>query len=67
MAVTADDRYLFTGDSFGNLEHIRVSDGRKVIQYLKNFKRGGISSMVTTPDNKYLFVGESGGDGCGSL
>ena len=67
MAITADDRYLFTGDLYGNVEQFRMSDGRKIIQYPNLFQRGGISSMVTSPDKKYLFVGESGGDGCGSL
>jgi hypothetical protein len=57
MAITADDRYLFTSDyNNGDVKQFRVSDGRMIKDYGPLFGLG-IGSMITTPDNKYLFAG----------
>jgi hypothetical protein len=66
MAITADDRYLFTSDSWnGTVKQFRVSDGRMIKDHGQLFhdgirkkfiSPGGIKSMVTTPDSKYLFA-----------
>jgi hypothetical protein len=60
MAITADDRYLFASDHWGEVKQFRVSDGRMVKHYGQLFKYG-IQSMTTTPDNKYLFTGGTSG------
>ena len=78
MAITADDRYLFTGvrandiDSFSPEDHpddenddvkvFRVSDGR-MVKHCRGIFGITVWSMIATPDNKYLFVsGRVNGD-----
>jgi WD40 repeat protein len=62
MAITADDRYLFTGDcKNATIKQFRVSDGRVIKNYPQLFE-GGIVIMTTTLDNKYLFAGGNFGE-----
>ena len=57
MAITADNRYLFTGDiEDGDVKQFRVSDGR-MIKHYHQLLEDGISSLITTHDSKYLFAG----------
>ena len=56
MAITADGRYLFTSDDQdGDVKVFRVNDGRVIKLYRRLFD-GGVMSLITTPDNKFLFA-----------
>jgi WD40 repeat protein len=60
MAITADDKYLFTSDIHRcDLKQFRVSDGRLVKHYLRLFENG-IGSMITTPDSNFFFASSEG-------
>ena len=57
MAITADNRYLFVGSLYlGDVKQFRVSDG-SMIKHYRGVCDGGVRSMITTPDSKYLFAG----------
>jgi WD40 repeat protein len=62
MAISSDDKYLFTSDCEENchVKQFLVSDGQMVKDYGALFERG-IASITTTPDNKYLFAGSDKG------
>ncbi len=64
MAITADNKYLFTnGGRGGDVKQFRVSDG-VMIKLYEGVLEDGINVMTISPDNKYLYVGgDSGGDG----
>jgi hypothetical protein len=55
MAITVDNRYLFTSDPWDfEIKQFRVSDGR-MIKHYGGLIHIGIDRVITTPDDKYLF------------
>jgi WD40 repeat protein len=58
IAITSDDRYLYTSDFLvgGWLKQFSVRSG-KMIKYWGSTFHDGVSSMIITPDNKWLFAG----------
>jgi WD40 repeat protein len=62
LAITADNRYIFTSDSDkADVKQFRISDGC-VIKHYERLFHGGIASIITTPDSKYLIAGGGSGD-----
>jgi hypothetical protein len=62
IAITSDDKYLFTGDRIpnGHVKQFSVRQSKMVKDYGALFE-DGVASIITTPVNKYLFAASSGG------
>jgi hypothetical protein len=62
IAITSDDKYIFTGDSkYGHIKQFSVIDGLMIKDYGQMFEHNfmlehGVLSMTTTADNEWLFV-----------
>jgi WD40 repeat protein len=61
IAITSDDKYLWTSDYNGNVKQFSVRNGQMIKDFGAMFEHG-IRSLMTTPDNKWLFVGSWFGD-----
>jgi WD40 repeat protein len=58
IAITSDDKYLFTSGSEdnGHVKQFSVIDGKMIKDYGVVFGDGGVWSITTTPDNEWFFA-----------
>jgi hypothetical protein len=63
MAISSDDKHLWTGgrEKNGNVKQFLVRHGQMIKDYGPIFGATGVLSIITTPDNKHLFAGSTGG------
>jgi hypothetical protein len=62
IAITSDDKYIFTSCILSHLGHLRqfsVRHGKMIKNYGKIFETIGMWAIITTPDNKWLFAASS--------
>jgi WD40 repeat protein len=58
IAISSDDKYIFTSDQFynGHVKQFSVRTGKMIKDFGEEFWGEGIRSIITTPDGKYLFA-----------
>jgi WD40 repeat protein len=63
IAITSNDKYLFTSDlaENGHVKQLSVRNGQLIKDYGQNFGDNGVLSIILTSDNKWLFSGSSKG------
>jgi hypothetical protein len=61
MVMTMDDKFLFCGNTWGNLISIDIDKGKFSSEFV-SILGNGIKSMIITRDNKFLIVAGSDGD-----
>jgi WD40 repeat protein len=64
IAITSDDKYIFTSgiEDYGKVIQFSVSDGKMIKHHGQVFEGEGVQSITTTLDNKYLFAGSNRGN-----
>jgi WD40 repeat protein len=63
IVISSDDKYLFTSDceDNGHVKQFLVRNGQMTKDHGVIFEDNAIRSMITTPDNNYLFTGSFSG------
>lgn len=60
MAISLDDKYLFTGDISGNL-YIWDIKSLFRIESLENYHDSSITNIVSTKDDQFLYTSDTDG------
>jgi hypothetical protein len=57
----SNTKYLFTGDSLGNLTQYNIEDTPRVTKELGRVHDGTIKALLATPDNKHIYTSDEYG------
>jgi WD40 repeat protein len=57
----SNTKYLFTGDSLGNLTQYNIEDTLRVTKELGRVHDGTIKALLATPDNKHIYSSDEYG------
>jgi WD40 repeat protein len=64
IAITSDDKYLWTSGSEmnGKVKQFSVNDGQMIKDHGLIFENDGVRSITSTPDHRWMFAGSR--EGC---